>query len=159
MEFSETLVFSYELLMGHLAETLLKQLTGKVKRKLQGLDRESNMMMSSEDSNLRNVWDEFCVQVQGEQSFFYDSYLDVIESIIAELLANCTEDEKIILWTQTQEYEEWSESPDNDELDFTDVLKMNYDEIAVCEYVLHEVENMACNYSTARIDKYLYSWE
>lgn len=109
-KFLDSLCCSYECLMERFAEPIVRRIVNKVKRELQSFDRDSGMMQSHEDSGLKNVWDELCAQVQGEESVFYSAYLDVVESIINGLLDACQEDEKIILWTQTQDYEEWKDN-------------------------------------------------
>ncbi|MEZ4799165.1 MAG: hypothetical protein R2809_05155 [Flavobacteriales bacterium] len=40
------------------------------------------MLLSGEDSGLRNVWEEICVQVQGENSYFIQQYDNCIISTI-----------------------------------------------------------------------------
>ena len=54
-----------------------------------------------DDSGLVNVWEELKYQVQREESFSFDAYIDVIEQICNEKLDNhhCTFHR--ILWTQT----------------------------------------------------------
>ncbi len=42
--------------------------------------------LSGDDSGLRNFWEEFCVQVQQEHSFFWNSYLDILSTWIYEEL-------------------------------------------------------------------------
>ena len=154
MDFNETLLFSYEMLMSRLAEPILKRLVWKVKRELQSFGKDSNMMQSGDDTPLQNIWDEFCVQVQGEEFIFYDAYLDFIEGLISQLLNDCTEDEKIILWTQTQGYEDWV-CQDFVEYDYTDVLQSACNENDICEYVLNEVIHTAADYSSKRINDFL----
>ena len=63
---------------------------------------------------------------------------------------------------QTQEYEDWisvQESESDDFSNVTDILEHEYDVNAVCEYLLQEVEQAACNYLTKRIEDFLYSGE
>ncbi len=157
MDFNETLLFSYEMLMSRLVEPILKRLVWKVKRELQSFGRDSNMMQSGDDTPLQNTWDEFCVRVQGEEFIFSDAYLDLIERIVRQVLNDCTEDEKIIIWTQTQGYEDWiRDCQDSEECDYTDELQISYNEIDICEYVLSEVIHTATDYHTRKIEDYLY---
>ena len=152
--FADVLNHSYERLMGRLAEPIVKRIVGSVKRNMQRLDRNSGMMQSEEDSCLGNVWDEFCVEVQGQQSLFYELYLDYIEKLVFEKINECSKDETIILWTQTQGYDNWSLSePD---CDYSDILFENYVTDEVCEYLLQKIIEAADNFSSNRIDEYLF---
>lgn len=153
-EFYESLCYSYEQLMALLAEPIIKRLVCSVRRRLQSLKRESNMMLWGEDSGLKNFWDEICVQVQGEESIFFDMYIDTIEEIIEEFLSKRTEEEKIILWTQTEEYEEWK-TDEHKEKAYSDVLCQYVNEDDIRNYVFQEVICEAANYHTDRIECFL----
>ena len=156
MNFNETLLFSYEMLMSRLAEPILKRLVWKVKRELQS---DNKLIQYGVDSFLHNTWDEFCVEVQGDgfTSYYYYLYLDSIAATIHRLLKDCTKDEKIILWTQTQAYEDWV-CRDSEECNYTDVLQSAYNENDICEYVLDEVIHTAADYSSKRINGFLNTW-
>jgi len=44
-------------------------------------------MQSGDDSLLRNVWDEVCVQVQGQESALWeDAYVPTIRAVITQRL-------------------------------------------------------------------------
>jgi len=42
----------------------------------------SDGMQSGDDTPLKNIWDEVCVQVQGEESAMWDTYSETIQSLI-----------------------------------------------------------------------------
>ena len=153
-EFLNALAYSYECLMSRLAEPIVKRIVRKVKRQLQSYTRNSGMMQSEEDSGLLNVWDEFCVQLQSQESIFFDAYLYTVESLVMDVLQKCTEDELIILWTQTEAYEYWKE--EIEDVDCNDYLKRNFELTSICDFLVHELEYEAANYSSKRIENYLY---
>ncbi len=55
----------------------------KVVRDLKTL-KDKDFLLSGDDSGLENVWDEICVQMQGEQSFHWSIYEDLIEKVVYE---------------------------------------------------------------------------
>ena len=52
--------------------------------------RDKELLTSGNDSGLKNVWEEVCVQVQGEQSYYWDAYLVTINNFILDELSKQT---------------------------------------------------------------------
>lgn len=50
--------------------------------------QDPNLLLSGDDSGLKNTWEEICSQVQGEQSFHWDVYINTIENFIDIELKN-----------------------------------------------------------------------
>ena len=69
----------------HIAAAWAKQLSDKlIKESIAALEQmDANEMLSGDDSGLKNVWEEICVQVQGEESVFWDAYVETIESLLS----------------------------------------------------------------------------
>ena len=71
-------------------------------------------LQSGDDSGLENIWEEICVQVQGEESAMFSSYEDTIETCIAEEVSALEAFEQIALWLCTDQGCEWrSDAQDN----------------------------------------------
>jgi hypothetical protein len=66
-----------------------------------------DLMLSGEDSGLKNVWEEVCVQVQLEESFFWDAYLETIEQAIAVRLDELDRAVLLALWSTTDSGWDW----------------------------------------------------
>ena len=47
---------------------------------------KGDLLVSGDDSVLQNTWEEVCVQVQGEESFFWEIHLDIIEDLLDEMI-------------------------------------------------------------------------
>lgn len=43
---------------------------------------DKDFLLSGNDSGLKNVWEEICVQKQGEESHYWDAYEDTINNFI-----------------------------------------------------------------------------
>jgi len=63
--------------------------------------------LSGDDSPLENPWEEICVQVQGEESFFWDAYLDTMRDFILGILIELPHRDQVALWLQTEEGWNW----------------------------------------------------
>jgi hypothetical protein len=72
-------------ILSAVAEEAAQRITRKVIAALQGM-RDT---LSGDDSELETTWDEICVQIQDEESFFWDTYdeivLDMVRARVAEL--------------------------------------------------------------------------
>ncbi|MCV2366582.1 hypothetical protein [Roseateles oligotrophus] len=71
--------------------------------------------LSGDDSSLTNTWDEICVQVQGEQSYFWDAYEAAMRDALAWDVSQLARHELEALWLQTSEGEDWSASQEEGE--------------------------------------------
>ncbi|TQP18461.1 hypothetical protein FLL96_01150 [Vibrio cholerae] len=66
--------------------------------KITTIMKKQNFTLSSDDSGLKNIWEEFCAQVQGEESIFWDEYRKhAIEMIELEFQALPEEERQILL--------------------------------------------------------------
>jgi hypothetical protein len=109
MKFRDTLIRKF-------AEQEAKKLARKTIKYLQSL--KDNNLLSGDDTELESVWDEFCVQVQGENSFYWDAYVETAKQFIngyAELLPIHVNQ---AIWLQTDEGFEWTLDNENEKLDF-----------------------------------------
>ena len=88
-----------------------KRLANKVRRELQRMTAE---MLSGDDTCLKNIWDEVCIQVQGEESFFWESYEDVIDRLIRSNVEKLTPDIRQAIWLQTDSGQSWAWDKDYD---------------------------------------------
>lgn len=85
------------------ADEAAKRLTRQMIRWLQTLPAE----LSGEGSGLKNIWDEICVQVQGEESFYWDAYKATITSFYEGSIELLKHHEQLALWLQTDSGLRW----------------------------------------------------
>lgn len=71
--------------------------------------------LSEDDSGLENAWEEICVQVQGEQSFFWDAYTAAMHDAVQGALYKLSERDQVALWLQTDEGRDWHSNQEWDE--------------------------------------------
>ena len=127
-------------------ESACKKISGKVVRSLQKM---TEGMQSGDDTPLKNVWDEICVQVQYEESGMWEIYLETISAFIEDEVKKLNNATKQAIWLQTEEGIDWE--IDNEEGDLSEFY---VDDIV--RYILHEfVLSEATKWRNKRIEKYL----
>ena len=130
-----------------LAEALSRRLVSACIRDLQSMS--GDVLLSGEFSGLRNVWDEICVQQQCEHSFFWQTYLDCIDTFIAARLEDLQPYELDALWLLTREGDDWAYE-DEDRRETYPVLRDQ-----VVSSLQDEVLTQALDWSNDRIARYL----
>lgn len=82
--------------------TWVSQLSDKlVKDAIRSLKEMDSQEMLSGDSGLKNVWEEVCVQVQDEQSFFWEAYEETIEGLLTGCVEALDNTARLALWATT----------------------------------------------------------
>ncbi len=84
---------------------LVDQLVANVIDSLKRLGGDS--LLSGDDSGLVNVWEEICVQVSGEETAFWDTYLTVIDDHIRGALSPMSKEARAALWGMTDSGIDW----------------------------------------------------
>jgi hypothetical protein len=116
--------------------------------------------LSGDDSELRNAWDEVCVQVQYSESIFWeDVYLFELHRSIKSEVEALPDYVREAIWLQTAAADEWeADHEDSDEQggrpESPPVRLEDIVEYVCNEYVLPK----AGDWSNKRIRAYLDSW-
>lgn len=82
-------------------------------------------MQSGDDTPLRNIWDEVCVQAQVEYSVLWDAYEEVILGLIEREVHKLDKSIISAIWLQTEEGEDWDE--ENQDAEENNIIGKNYD--------------------------------
>lgn len=90
-------------LLAKFAEPLCRRIAYGARRELQSWDDAS--MQSGDNSGLKNLWDEICVQVQREESIFWDMYIEIIDSCIERQASKLKPHELMAIWWQNENLE------------------------------------------------------
>lgn len=128
-----------------LADRECKRISTSIIRRLQKM--KGNSMLSGDDSELGNTWDEICVQVQGDRSFFWDAYEQTIEQMLHSAVESLTQETETAIWLQTENGYVWDEEEDGEpETVFEDVAN----------YILHEyIYEEASRWNNYRIEAHM----
>ncbi len=121
-------------------------------------------MMQFADTALENLWDEICVQAQGQQSVFWDVYESYMQEVIEKAVEkDLKEYERKMIWLVSSGFEEWTSTCYSDDEEdvykelFVDGFPANYDVSDICHYVYRKLLNAAGNYTNSRIESFLSS--
>lgn len=114
---------------------------------IQDLKKLKDIMLSGEDSGLNNCWEEYVVQIQGEDSIYFEAYSDIVRNFIElEISKQPLEIQKILDFFENENYDEEHEEQDDQ---FYYMRDLAVDEII--EYV----QAAAANFENKRTEKYL----
>jgi hypothetical protein len=127
------------------AEEICNRISHRVIRHL----RTNSTTLSGDDSPLKNAWEEICVQVQFEQSIYWDVYVDTIDLAIEGEIEKLQEHELACLWFQTPDGEEWGFT-DGDERE-----EPYIDTHAIVSFISQRVLSEAYSYTNVRIRTYI----
>ncbi|OJV66756.1 MAG: hypothetical protein BGO41_04865 [Clostridiales bacterium 38-18] len=141
----------------HYADIISKKVSFDVIKKLKVTKAP---LMTGDDSVLENVWEEICVQMQFEESFFWDTYEFHIIELIKRELESLPKQELQAIWLSTDEFQEifnnnyWDDDLYGEVEDDEAAYIINID--SICEFVLYNyVLSVAVNENNEKIDTYL----
>jgi hypothetical protein len=131
--------------LSNIAKAECRQICRKV---IFSLQRMTDGMHSGDGGPLRNIWDEVCVQVQFQQSIFWDLYLDTVRMIIRAAVEKLDASRKQAIWLQTSAGMDWDYETDDNE-------DPAYCESDIVDYILDEyVLSEASNWTNKRIQEH-----
>ncbi len=117
-----------------------------VKKVIWQLKRFKELLLSG-DSGLNNFWEEYCVQLQDEHSFYFESYVDTIRNYI--------EDEISKQPIEIQNLLDFSENEDYDEEDKFENNEFHYSRDNAIDEILKAINTISLNFENKNIRKYL----
>jgi transcriptional regulator of heat shock response len=118
-----------------------------VNKTIRELKKIKDMQLSGDDSGLKNFWEEYAVQLQEEQSFFFDTYVETIRNFVdAEISKQPEEIQKLL---------DFSENEDFDEDDEFENCKFYYNRDKAVDSILNDIDSIAINFENKNITKYL----
>ncbi|MFM9966942.1 MAG: ankyrin repeat domain-containing protein [Burkholderiales bacterium] len=124
-----------------------------VKLCVDDLEAMTDGLQSGDDSGLENIWEEICVQVQGEESVFFSMYENLIDSCVKTQVKNLTPDEKFVLWLTTDEGLDWVFDNQDDEGGARQVRIRDVEIADIVSEIRPCVLSEAADYENDRIDR------
>jgi len=144
-------------IISHVSNEACKEVSAKVVRSLRKM---TEGMQSGDDTPLKNIWDEVCVQRQDEYSVMWDAYEETILAFIEQEVRKL--DELVIgaIWLQTEEGDDWADEIqdriDDGEIEEYKQEAVDYNLDDVDKYILVEyVLKLASEWTNKRIEKYI----
>ena len=131
-------------IIAEIADRECERISTSVIRRLQKFTGRS--LLHTEDSGLLNTWDEICVEVQSEETYYRRLYLPTIEDVVDAEIEKRASSLQQAIWLQTENGSGWE--PEDDE-----PINVAQD---IADYVIQEyVLRKADRWSNQRIERYL----
>lgn len=141
----------------HLAAAWASQLSERlIKDAIQSLEEMDSQEMLSGDSGLKNVWEEVCVQVQDEQSFFWETYVETMEGLLAGFVELLDANARLALWTLTESGREYI---DDHQADDGAALDIPVDAVEIVAMLMDGLLSAAANHESPSISRFLQRHE
>jgi hypothetical protein len=105
--------------------------------------------LSGDDSILKNVWEEFCVQLQGEHSVFWSTYEDTIRIIVEGHVAELPRFEAEAVYLQTDHV--FDNPPDENRR--AAIYEEAMVEMIIRDYVYRDADNWSNSHIRAYMDR------
>lgn len=139
MEFRDQLIWRFS-----------ERATETVVRKAIRVLRAMPGVLSGADSELLNIWDEYCAQVQGEESTFWDEYEETVRQVVRGQCSGLEVPEREAVWLQTDRGIDWSFDQEDG---YAGTIPVDDDDLV--EHLANAVRNAAADYSNRRIERFL----
>jgi hypothetical protein len=122
-----------------------KHITRKV---ISTLQKMKDNLQSGDDTPLKNIWDEVCVQMQIGKYFFWDAYLLTIRQTIDSEIYRINDFKKQVIWLDIDEGMDWSFENEYE-------VSIQYCEEDIINHILRNFVLLAANdWTNKRIEKY-----
>lgn len=131
------------------AELLAQALVSRAIEALEGMDSDAERL--SGESGLSNVWEEICVQVQMEHSFYWETYVETMESLVGAYVEDLDRDARVALWKLTEQGEEYFDELDDEAPDPAHT-PFSHDDI--CAMLMSRLMQVASDHESPRIDAF-----
>ena len=143
---------SQQKILQKFADPIIKKLLNKVIKGLQNL----KITLSGIENG--NTWDDICIQVQTQYSFFWSQYEDAMEGFISLELASLPFHEKMAIWFQTESGQKMIGDEIynlEEKLGIEDLEEPGYFEPEVLSFLFSKLEGEAGEWSNQRIRDYV----
>jgi hypothetical protein len=107
-------------------------------------------LLSGEDSELHNVWEEIVVQVRHQHSVDWWAYKEALRSAVWRRLVKLSLAERQAMWLETPRGQDWLVGRDDEADD-----DLPHDDEDVVEHLCSLVYSAADEFSNARVEQYL----
>ena len=146
-------------IVSYVSNIACKNIAKKVIRDLKNMKEG---LQSGDDSGLKTIWDELCVQAQVEYSVMWDVYEDTMLRMVEAETDQQKLDKTVIgaIFLQTDAGSDWEreieDKIEDGEIKEWDQENVDYDIEKVCLYIIEEyIMKAAHDYTNKRIEKFI----
>lgn len=106
--------------------------------------------LAGDDSGLGSLWLEFCAQVQGEHSIFWEEYESVVSQKVESLVRQLPAADRQALWLQTEAGNDWLDEEASVDVEHVPVFLED-----VVNDLYSKVWQRAADWEEGRLERYL----
>jgi len=113
-------------------------------------------LLGGDDTCLENNWEEYCIQVQGDEWIFAgEAYINHIESLFENYYNELAKEEQFTLWLESQDGQDWYWQDENrDNIEFTyEQAPVFFDDCV--KLIMSELNEIAMNFENDNITNYI----
>lgn len=114
---------------------------------------QQNDLTSGDDTCLENNWEEYCVQVQDEESIAWDDYQDHIEMLLRGYFEELPEMKQLTLWLYCDAGIDWYFDENRAQDVITGDVPVNFDECL--RELMSAINELGIDYNNENIERYL----
>lgn len=127
-----------------------------VNQTIEFLKKQKNLT-SGDDTCLENNWEEYCMQVQYEESIAWDAYMAHIEALFERYFSELSKAEQLTLWLESEDGRDWYyDNEKNDDFKYEQAPVWFEDCV---KDLMSKLNEMAINYESENITNYIDSLE
>lgn len=113
----------------------------------------SKHSLLGDDNDLKNTWEEICVQVQGEKTFFWSAYEAALNDAVLASLFSIEDRDRRAIWLQTDAGWDWHWDLENG--DINDDQEMPIDDEDIVTHISKVVMQAALDFENERVCRFL----
>ena len=134
-------------IVSELADIVCKRIAWQTRM---ALTKMTDCRLSGDDSPLKNIWEEICVQCQDENSFAWSAYEETIRSFVTGLIQKLKRREIESIYLQTEDACDMTD-------DEAEQKHISINESSVVDFIIEQhIYPLAGDWSNKRIRKYIY---
>jgi len=144
-------------LISTLGTAQLERITRKIIRQLKRTVAGDKFLDGLQEYDLKNAWEGYCVQIQGEQWTIWRFFLDYVEQIVQDEMKSLSPEVIDILWLISDQGLDWQydlENADDDEDSMDKYEQIPRSDDDVMNKIVSSLNHAAANYSNSRIERY-----
>lgn len=118
-----------------------------VDKVIRALKRQKKLLLSGEESGLKNLWEEYCVQLQQERSYHFETYIETLKNFIDDEISKQPQEiQKVLDFSENENFDKEDEFENNE---------FHYSRDNAIDEILKEINTISLNFENKNIRKYL----
>jgi len=131
----------------HLVDQVAHEATARIVKRVRSALVRMRDMLSGDDSPLLNIWEEFCAEVQFQESVFWEADEHTARALVEKDVARLKRSEQPAIWLLTDADFDWLNAPSSNE------IPVAQDQVVT--YLYDRLLSAAADYQSPSLDLFL----